>query len=170
MTRLIGVIASKWAMPVLYNLLRAPGPVRFTVLRRSIGRVTQRELSLTLKRFEEIGVVHRKVFPEVPPRVEYRLTPLGRSLAYRCGAFHHLAHQAWRGALPAELAPAQVRSALTAVIRRTLDTDGTLDAEGWLRVGLAGHQPALAEPYISTGSLYLCTFAFHPLGLPASAR
>ena len=80
MTRLIGVIASKWAMPVLYNLLRSPGPLRFTVLRRSIGRVTQRELSLTLKRFEEIGVVHRKVFPEVPPRVEYRLTPLGRSL------------------------------------------------------------------------------------------
>ena len=80
MTRLIGVIASKWAMPVLYNLLRSAGPVRFTVLRRSIGRVTQRELSLTLKRFEEIGVVHRKVYPEVPPRVEYRLTPLGRSL------------------------------------------------------------------------------------------
>jgi DNA-binding HxlR family transcriptional regulator len=80
MTRLIGVIASKWSMPVLYNLLRSPGPVRFTVLRRSIGRVTQRELSLTLKRFEDIGVVHRKVYPEVPPRVEYRLTPLGRSL------------------------------------------------------------------------------------------
>jgi DNA-binding HxlR family transcriptional regulator len=80
MTRLIGVIASKWALPVLYNLLRGPGPVRFTVLRRSIGRVTQRELSLTLKRFEDIGVVHRRVYPEVPPRVEYRLTPLGRSL------------------------------------------------------------------------------------------
>ncbi|MFZ0934378.1 MAG: winged helix-turn-helix transcriptional regulator [Bryobacteraceae bacterium] len=80
MTRLIGVIASKWAMPVLYNLLRAPGPVRFSALRRSIGRVTQRELSLTLKRFEDIGVVHRKVYPEVPPRVEYRLTPLGQSL------------------------------------------------------------------------------------------
>jgi len=95
--------------------------------------------------------------------------PLGRSLAYRCGAFHHLAHQAWRGALPAEFAPAQVRSALTAVIRRTLEADGTFDAEGWLHVGLAGHQPSLAEPYISTGSLYLCTLAFHPLGLPASA-
>jgi len=80
MTRLIGVIASKWAMPVLYNLLRSPEPVRFTALRRSIGRVTQRELSLTLKRFEEIGVVHRKVYAEVPARVEYRLTPLGRSL------------------------------------------------------------------------------------------
>jgi DNA-binding HxlR family transcriptional regulator len=65
---------------VLYNLLRSPEPVRFTALRRSIGRVTQRELSLTLKRFEEIGVVHRKVYAEVPARVEYRLTPLGRSL------------------------------------------------------------------------------------------
>ena len=80
MTRLIGVIASKWAMPVLYNLLRAPGPVRFTALRRSIGRVTQRELSLTLKRFEDIGVVNRKIYPQVPLRVEYRLTALGRSL------------------------------------------------------------------------------------------
>lgn len=80
MTRLIGVIASKWAMPVLYNLLRSADPVRFTALRRSIGRVTQRELSLTLKRFEEIGVVHRKVYAEVPARVEYRLTPLGRTL------------------------------------------------------------------------------------------
>jgi DNA-binding HxlR family transcriptional regulator len=80
MTLLIGVIASKWAMPVLYNLLRSAVPVRFTVLRRSIGRVTQRELSLTLKRFEEIGVVQRQVYAEVPARVEYRLTPLGRSL------------------------------------------------------------------------------------------
>ena len=96
--------------------------------------------------------------------------PLGRSLAYRCGAFHHLAHQAWRDALPPELAPGTVRSALTAVIRRTLEPDGTFDADGWLRVGLAGHQPALAEPYISTGSLYLCTLAFQPLGLPAAHR
>lgn len=93
---------------------------------------------------------------------------LGRSLAYRAGAFHHLAHQAWRGAWPPEVAPAQVRGALAAVIRRTLEPDGTFDAGGWLRVGLAGHQPSLAEPYISTGSLYLCTLVFHPLGLPAS--
>ena len=80
MTRLMGVIASKWAMPVLYNLLRAPGPVRFGVLRKAIGKVTQRELSLTLKRFEAIRVVNRKLYPEVPPRVEYSLTRLGRSL------------------------------------------------------------------------------------------
>ncbi len=80
MTRLIGLLASKWAMPVLYHLLRAPGPLRFGILRKAIGRVTQRELSLTLKRFEEIGVVSRKVYAEVPPRVEYSLTDLGLSL------------------------------------------------------------------------------------------
>ncbi|MGA2119898.1 MAG: helix-turn-helix domain-containing protein [Bryobacteraceae bacterium] len=80
MTKLIGLLASKWAMPVLYQLLRAPGPLRFGVLRKAIGRVTQRELSLTLKRFEEIGVVSRKAYAEVPLRVEYSLTPLGLSL------------------------------------------------------------------------------------------
>ena len=80
MTRLIGLLASKWAMPVLYHLLRAPGPLRFGVLRKAIGRVTQRELSLTLKRFEQIGVLSRKVYAEVPTRVEYSLTPLGLSL------------------------------------------------------------------------------------------
>ncbi len=95
---------------------------------------------------------------------------LGRSIAYRTGAFHHLAHQAWRGTLPTEVAPAQVRCALTTVIRRTLEPAGTFDADGWLQIGLAGHQPLLAEPYISTGSLYLCSLVFHPLGLPATHR
>ena len=92
---------------------------------------------------------------------------IGRSLAYRCGAFHHLAHQAWRGRLPETVSPAQVRGGLTAVIRRTLGAEGTFDRDGWLKVGLGGAQPSLAETYISTGSLYLCLFAFHPLGLPA---
>jgi len=93
--------------------------------------------------------------------------PLGRSLAYRCGAFHLLAQAALRGALPEGVGPTQARGALTAVIRRTLEARGTFDARGWLQVGLAGHQPHIAEPYISTGSLYLCTVAFLPLGLPA---
>jgi hypothetical protein len=72
-----------------------------------------------------------------------------------------------RDELPEGVKPPQVRAALTAVIRRTLGAADTFDADGWLRVGLAGHQPGLAEPYISTGSLYLCTFVFLPLGLPA---
>jgi hypothetical protein len=91
--------------------------------------------------------------------------PLGRSLAYRGGAFQLLAQAAWNEDLPADLAPAQVRCALTAVLRRTLDTAGTFDENGWLRIGLAGNQPGLGEVYISTGSLYLCSGIFLPLGL-----
>ena len=94
--------------------------------------------------------------------------PLGRSLAYRCGAFHLLAQSALRHALPETVTPAQVRGALTGVIRRTLDAVDTFDAGGWLRIGFCGHQPGVGETYISTGSLYLCAVAFLPLGLPAS--
>jgi len=90
---------------------------------------------------------------------------IGRSIAYRAGAFQLLAQLALQDSLPESLPPAQVRGALTAVIRRTLDPAGTFDADGWLTLGLSGHQPSLAEPYISTGSLYLCTVGFLPLGL-----
>ncbi|GFZ95111.1 hypothetical protein GCM10008018_46760 [Paenibacillus marchantiophytorum] len=92
---------------------------------------------------------------------------IGRSLAYRFGAFQSLAQTALRGELPAELVPAQVRCALGAVIRRLIEAPGTFDEEGWLRIGLCGHQPELGEAYISTGSLYLCTAVFLPLGLTA---
>jgi hypothetical protein len=91
---------------------------------------------------------------------------IGRSIAYRCGAFHLLAQSALRRTLPDGMAPAQARSALAAVIRRTLEAPGTFDADGWLRIGLCGHQPGIGEPYISTGSLYLCSVALLPLGLP----
>ncbi len=94
---------------------------------------------------------------------------VGRSIAYRCGAFQQLADAAFRQALPAEISPGQVRGALTAVIRRTLTPAGTFDKNGWLQIGLAGHQPSIGEIYISTGSLYLAMTAFLPLGLPASA-
>ncbi len=89
----------------------------------------------------------------------------GRSLAYRCGAFQLLAQLALQQQLPDELTPGQVRAALTAVIHRTMDPPGTFDANGWLQIGLCGHQPAIGETYISTGSLYLCTVGFLPLGL-----
>ena len=94
--------------------------------------------------------------------------PIGRSLAYRCGAFHLLAQAALRRALPPEVSPAQVRGALTAVIRKTLEAPETFDREGWLRIGFCGHQPGVGEGYISTGSLYLCSVALLPLGLPPS--
>ena len=93
---------------------------------------------------------------------------IGRSIAYRCGAFHLLAQMALRAALPDGVTPAQVRGALTAVIRRSLDGPNTFDADGWLRIGLCGHQPGIGEAYISTGSLYLCAVGFLPLGLAAA--
>jgi hypothetical protein len=93
---------------------------------------------------------------------------IGRSIAYRCGAFQALGLAALRHSLPAEVDPGQARRALTGVIHRTLEWPGTWTADGWLRIGLCGHQPGLGEAYISTGSLYLCSVALLPLGLPAS--
>ena len=95
---------------------------------------------------------------------------VGRSMAYRSGAFQLLADAALRRTLPAEVSPEQVRGALTAVLRKTLGAAGTFDEKGWLRIGLAGRQPSIGEVYISTGSLYLCTAVFLPLGLPAEDR
>jgi hypothetical protein len=69
---------------------------------------------------------------------------------------------------PGTLAPGQARSALTAVIRRMISAPGTFDRNGWLQIGSVGHQPARGEPYISTGSLYLCATGLLHLGLPAN--
>jgi hypothetical protein len=108
------------------------------------------------------GVLERMIGPDGT------FPPIGRSLAYRCGAFQLLAQVALRRSLPSGVSPAQVRGALTAVIRRTLEADGTFDANGWLRIGFCGHQPGVGESYISTGSLYLCSVALLPLGLPVA--
>ena len=89
----------------------------------------------------------------------------GRSIIYRGAAFHHLADMAWRKKLPSELSPAQVRGALTAVIRKTLESPTTY-SNGWLTIGLYGSQPDIADAYNNQGSPYLCTTIFLPLGLP----
>jgi hypothetical protein len=87
---------------------------------------------------------------------------IGRSITYRYGAFHLLALMALRRQLPNGLTPEQVRSAMTTVMHRMTEAPGTFDKNGWLTVGFCGHQPLLAEPYISTGSLYLCSVALLP--------
>lgn len=93
---------------------------------------------------------------------------IGRSICYRSGAFQPLAELALKEMLPEELSNGQVRAALTKVYTRLFSAKDTFDSNNWLQLGLAGHQPGLAEPYISTGSLYLCSLGFLPLGLPAS--
>jgi hypothetical protein len=90
----------------------------------------------------------------------------GRSIVYRGGAFHHLANMSLKKKLPAVILPEQVRCALEAVITKTLNAPNTFTDKGWLNIGLYGSQPGLADFYITTGSLYLCSAIFLPLGLP----
>ena len=71
-------IGDKWS--VLIVMLLADGPKRFNQLRKMIGGISQRMLTLTLRGLERDGLVTRTVFPTIPPRVDYELTPLGRSL------------------------------------------------------------------------------------------
>ncbi len=91
---------------------------------------------------------------------------VGRSICYRFGAFHALGQAALMHILPERVKPAQVRCALTSVIRRQLKSPANFDENGWLRVGFTGEQIEISESYINTGSVYLCAFGFVPLGLP----
>ena len=72
------LIGDKWKVLILRDLM--PGTKRFGELKKSIGNVSQKVLTAQLRAMEENGFVHRQVYAEVPPRVEYSLTDLGRSL------------------------------------------------------------------------------------------
>src|SRR6187549_476641 len=72
-------VADKWSMYVIHVLASA-GPLRFNEIRRRVDGVSQRMLTVTLRGLERDGLVQRSMYPEVPPRVEYALTPLGATL------------------------------------------------------------------------------------------
>ena len=72
------LIGDKWKVLILRDLM--PGTKRFGELKKSIGSVSQKVLTAQLRDMEQNGLVHREVYAEVPPRVEYSLTELGRSL------------------------------------------------------------------------------------------
>src|SRR5215475_1675358 len=71
-------VGDKWTVLVVSAL--GDGPKRFNELRRALGSISQRMLTLTLRALERDGLVTRTVFPTIPPRVDYELTKLGRSL------------------------------------------------------------------------------------------
>ena len=123
------------------------------------------------KAFETRMVTRARRYAAIQERLispEGAFPPIGRSLAYRCGAFQLLGQMALRRELPDELRPAQVRGAMSAMIHRSMDAPGTFDGAGWLTVGFAGHQPKIGERYISSGSAYLCAVGLLPLGLAAA--
>ena len=72
------LIGDKWKVMILRDLM--PGTKRFGELKKTVGSVSQKVLTAQLRAMEESGLVQRKVYAEVPPRVEYSLTELGRSL------------------------------------------------------------------------------------------
>ena len=77
-------VTSRWGVLILVAL--AEEMHRFSALRRKIGGVSEKMLAQTLATLEEDGFVERTAYPEVPPRVEYRLTPLGREVAQQVEA------------------------------------------------------------------------------------
>jgi hypothetical protein len=116
---------------------------------------------LVLKRCRRYAAIQERL---ISPEGTYPIT--GRSIAYRFGAFQVLAKMALLHALPENVSPQQVRAALYTMIKRQIEFPGTFDENGWLTIGVAGHQPEAGEIYISTGSLYLCTEGLLMLGLP----
>lgn len=72
------VIGGRWKVPILWHLLQ--GTLRFSELRRALDGVTQKMLTQQLRELESQGIVTRRVYPQVPPKVEYSLTADGKSL------------------------------------------------------------------------------------------
>ncbi len=139
-------------------------PMLIDIIRtlKDAGQASEEQFQKVMARAKRYAAVQERL---VSP--EGTFPPLGRSLAYRFGAFQLLSQMALMHELPEEIQPAQVRCALTAVIHRMVEAPGTFDENGWLRIGFCGHQASIAEEYISTGSLYLCTVGLLALGLPA---
>ena len=80
MVDFVNLISGKWAIPILYRLIVIDAPVRFSDLQRAVAPITQKELTKQLRLFEQRGLVHRTIYAEVPPRVEYEVTELGKTL------------------------------------------------------------------------------------------
>ena len=102
----------------------------------------------------------------ISPEGTYPL--LGKLLSYRCGIFQLLSQAALLNILPRNINPAQVRSALTKVLKTEFENDVNFNEDGWLVMGLHGSQLDICEKEVNTGTLYSCCAVFLPLGLDAN--
>ncbi len=140
-------------------------PMLVEVLKVNVekGRRTQKEYDTAYKRMQRYASYQERF---ISPEGTYPV--FGRSSTYRVGLFQPLAKLALENNLPEEIAPAQVRCALTAVIKRMF-VPNTFTKDGWLTLGLVGDkQKDIADSYSNTGSMYLTSYVFLPLGLPGS--
>ena len=101
-SRVLARIGDKWS--VLIVMMLADGPRRFNEIKRMIDGISQRMLTLTLRGLERDGLVSRTVYPTIPPRVDYELTPLGHSLREPVMALGQ-----WAQANLSQIAQAQAR-------------------------------------------------------------
>ncbi len=87
------LLSDKWTVPVLWRLsLAEDHRLRFSALRKEVGEITQRMLTLTLRNLERDGFIVRHYFPEVPPRVEYELTEIGHGALHVLEGFNFWVH------------------------------------------------------------------------------
>jgi hypothetical protein len=129
------------------NNKKIDSPVKFDLALRRMQRYNQ--------------LIERLISPEAT------FPAVGRSMTYRMGVFQPLALSAWKYGLPKTMTNGQVRNELTCVMKRMFSVEGNFNKEGFLQLGFVGHQPEIADSYTNTGSLYLTSFVFLPLGLPA---
>lgn len=117
-----------------------------------------------IERAQRFGMIlERMISPEGT------LPVFGRSITYRTGSLQTLALISWRGWLPKELSNGQVRSGMTAVIKRMFGDNRNFNAGGFLTLGFNGSQPEISDYYTNNGSLYMASLALLPLGLPADS-
>lgn len=132
-------------------------------MRDKTSETVVRNLEIAKKRMQKYGIIlERLISPEAS------FPTFGRSMTYRMGVFQPLSLLAWRNILPQELKEGQVRSALTAVMKRMFAVEGNFNESGFLQLGFAGHQTDLADWYSNNGSMYITSEVLLPLGLPAN--
>lgn len=138
-------------------------PMLVDILRVNVkqGRRTRDEFDRAYKRMQRYAEFLERM---ISPEGTYPI--FGRSATYRTAIFQPLAQLALEDALPDWITPAQVRSAITAVKRRVFIPE-SFTKDGWLTLGIIGdRQSGLADSYSNTGSMYLTSLSFLPLGLP----
>ena len=145
----MAVLAEKWTLLIVTQL--ANGPMRTAEIRRGVDGVSEKMLIQTLRKLEGFGLISRKSYPEVPPRVEYRLTALGRSLSRLAGLFSRWVERNAANLLKAEQQATLRNLTLAApvdgrnVTRRSTREKPRLLAPGWRGADFSAHLKCEAD-------------------------